>query len=56
VTQDDAPANRETRKWTDYLTRKRVIGANIAIVALLFIFQNTGHWRVPLPNLRRQGS
>jgi uncharacterized integral membrane protein len=33
---------RATRKWTDYLTRKRVIGGIIAIVALLFIFQNTG--------------
>ena len=34
------PAN-QGRKWTDLFTARRVIGGVIAIVALLFIFQNT---------------
>jgi uncharacterized integral membrane protein len=35
------PANQGARKWTDYITAKRVIAAVIVIAALLFIFQNT---------------
>jgi len=39
---EDIDPKRGTRKWTDRLTRRRVIGGIIAIIALLFIFQNTG--------------
>jgi uncharacterized integral membrane protein len=41
VAEAVTPSNRRTRKWTDHLTRKRIVGGIIAIVALLFIFQNT---------------
>lgn len=41
MAEDVTPPNQGTRKWTDLLTRKRIIGGIIAIVALLFIFQNT---------------
>jgi uncharacterized integral membrane protein len=41
VAEDGTPPNQGDRKWTDLLTRRRVIGGIIAIVALLFIFQNT---------------
>jgi uncharacterized integral membrane protein len=34
--------DKGSRKWTDLLTRRRIIAGVIAIVALLFIFQNTG--------------
>jgi uncharacterized integral membrane protein len=46
VAEDAATPNQKTRKWTDLLTRKRIIGGIIVIVALLFIFQNTstGHF------------
>jgi uncharacterized integral membrane protein len=35
------PANQGARKWTDYITGRRVVAALIVIGALLFIFQNT---------------
>jgi uncharacterized integral membrane protein len=41
VADDVNESNQKPRKWTDRLTRKQVIGGVIAIVALLFIFQNT---------------
>lgn len=41
VAENVTPANQGARKWTDYVTRKRVIGVIIVIAALLFIFQNT---------------
>jgi uncharacterized integral membrane protein len=41
VTEAVTHPKKGTRKWTRFLTRKRVIGGIIAIIALLFIFQNT---------------
>jgi uncharacterized integral membrane protein len=46
VAEQVAPAKEGTRKWTDYLTARNIIGVLIVIAALLFIFQNTqtGHF------------
>jgi uncharacterized integral membrane protein len=41
VAEHVTPANKGNRRWTDYVTAKRIIGAIIVVVALLFIFQNT---------------
>ena len=42
VAEDVTSPNQRDRKWTDLLTRRRIIAGIIAVAALLFIFQNTG--------------
>ena len=36
-----SPAHQGARKWTDYITWRRIVAALLVVAALLFIFQNT---------------
>lgn len=54
MAENDTPANRGADRWTDYITPRMIIIAVIAVVALLFVFQNTntGHFHFLFADFR----